>query len=41
MGKADWIYSELVNDILEHGYWDKDLDVRTTWADGSPAYTKV
>lgn len=40
MGKADWIYSELVNDILEHGYWDKDLDVRTTWADGSPAYTK-
>ncbi|CAM3231844.1 thymidylate synthase [Paenibacillus lupini] len=40
MGKADWIYNELVNDILEHGYWDQDLDVRTTWADGSPAYTK-
>jgi len=40
MGKADRIYSQLVNEILEYGDWDKDHDVRTTWSDGIPAYTK-
>lgn len=40
MGKADGIYNELVKDILENGTWDKDHDVRTTWSDGTPAYTK-
>ncbi|SFL60753.1 hypothetical protein SAMN03159341_107340 [Paenibacillus sp. 1_12] len=40
MGKADKIYSQLVNEILEDGDWDKDHDVRTTWSDGTPAYTK-
>lgn len=40
MGKADGIYSELVRDIIQNGDWDKDYDVRTKWADGTPAYTK-
>ena len=40
MGKADWIYNELVRDIMDYGVWDKDHDVRTTWSDGTPAYTQ-
>ncbi|WP_054024095.1 thymidylate synthase [Bacillus sp. FJAT-28004] len=40
MGKADGIYNQLVTDIFEHGDWDKDQAVRTTWSDGTPAYTK-
>lgn len=40
MSLADNIYKKLVVDILEEGVWDKDHDVRTVWADGTPAYTK-
>ncbi|MDQ8738877.1 thymidylate synthase [Paenibacillus sp. LHD-38] len=40
MSSADEIYKNLVIEILEHGVWDKDQDVRTVWADGAPAYTK-
>lgn len=40
MGLADVIYNDLVNGVLEDGAWDKDQDVRTVWADGTPAYTK-
>jgi thymidylate synthase len=40
MSKADEQYKLLVEEILNHGVWDKDQDVRTKWADGTPAYTK-
>lgn len=40
MALADEQYKQLVADILENGEWDKDHDVRTVWADGTPAYTK-
>ncbi|MEF3306842.1 thymidylate synthase [Paenibacillus sp. GYB003] len=40
MGMADETYKQLVEDILEHGEWDKDQQVRTVWADGTAAYTK-
>lgn len=40
MGQYDVIYSNLINEILEDGNWDKDQQVRTTWIDGTPAYTK-
>ncbi|WP_409342297.1 thymidylate synthase [Paenibacillus sp. MBLB4367] len=40
MAAVDRIYNNLVMDILENGEWDKDHDVRTKWADGTPAYTK-
>lgn len=40
MSKADIIYNQLVKDILDHGLWDTDQDVRTRWEDGQPAYTK-
>jgi len=40
MGQADEIYRDLVIEILENGDWDKDHNVRTTWLDGTPAYTK-
>ncbi|MDF2723238.1 MAG: thyA1 [Paenibacillus sp.] len=40
MGKADHLYNQVVNDILEHGVWDKDHPVRTVWSDGTPAYTQ-
>jgi len=40
MGQYDLVYRDLVKDILENGVWDKDQNVRTRWADGTPAYTK-
>ncbi|MDF2670487.1 MAG: thyA1 [Paenibacillus sp.] len=40
MGIMDETYKNLVMDILDHGDWDKDQQVRTVWADGTPAYTK-
>ncbi|WP_286886252.1 thymidylate synthase [Aneurinibacillus sp. UBA3580] len=40
MSIADQIYKNLVNDVIENGDWDKDQNVRTKWADGTPAYTK-
>lgn len=40
MNKADLLYKELVEDIQKNGSWDKGEQVRTKYADGSPAYTK-
>jgi thymidylate synthase len=40
MSKADVIYNELVREISTHGTWDKGENVRTKYADGTPAYTK-
>lgn len=40
MSNYDLIYKDLVQEILENGYWDTGENVRTVYADGSPAYTK-
>lgn len=40
MAKADLIYNELCQDILDNGEWDTDATPRTKWADGSIAYSK-
>jgi thymidylate synthase len=41
VSKADLIYNNLIQDILDNGEWDKGQNVRTKWAsDGTPAYTK-
>jgi thymidylate synthase len=40
MAQADNIYDSVIKDILDNGIWDKDQEVRTKWADGTPAYTK-
>lgn len=40
MSKADVIYAEAIKDVIANGYWDKDQNVRTKWADGTPAYSK-
>lgn len=40
MSKYDLIYKDLVEDIVNNGVWDKNENVRTVWADGTPAYTK-
>lgn len=40
MSKADVIYNEVAQNIIDNGVWDKDQEVRTKWADGKPAYTK-
>lgn len=34
------MYNDLVRDIAKNGYWDKGGEVRTKYADGTPAYTK-
>lgn len=41
MGKADEAYKELILDVLDNGFWDKNQQVRTRWADGMPAYSKA
>lgn len=38
--QADIQYKNIVANIMRAGVWDKDQDVRTVWADGTPAYTK-
>ena len=39
MSRADQIYIETVQDILQHGVRDDALDVRPHWEDGAPAHT--
>jgi thymidylate synthase len=39
MSKADLIFTENVNDILENGFDDSGLDVRPRWEDGAPAHS--
>ena len=39
MSKADLIYRENCRQILEHGVWDTDREVRPRWEDGTPAHT--
>lgn len=40
IGSFDLIYNQLVQDVAKNGVWDKGEEVRTKYADGSPAYTK-
>ncbi|MEE5181065.1 hypothetical protein JDW21_19490 [Bacillus subtilis] len=39
MSQADEQYQKVINNILNQGYWDKDQNVRTVWADNTPAHT--
>lgn len=40
MSKADVEYKKLVEKIINEGYSNEGEQVRTVWADGTPAYTK-
>lgn len=39
MNQADAQYKKIVETILNHGYSDEEEQVRTVWADGTPAHT--
>ena len=39
MSYADQRFIENCREILEHGVWDTDREVRPRWEDGSPAHT--
>jgi thymidylate synthase len=39
MSKADQIFIEMCNDILENGYSSEGQKIRAVWEDGQPAYT--
>lgn len=39
MSIADKIFIENCRQIIDHGFWDTDLDVRPKWEDGKSAHT--
>ena len=39
MSKADKLFVDMCNKVLNEGYSTEGQDVRAHWADGSPAYT--
>lgn len=39
MSRADQIFIDNCKDILAHGVWDTDQNVRPKWEDGTPAHT--
>ena len=39
MSRADEIFKQNCRDILDHGVWDTELEVRPHWDDGTPAHT--
>ena len=39
MSRADEIFAQNMQDIMENGFWDTDLKVRPHWEDGTPAHT--
>ena len=39
MSLADKIFIDTCTEIMEHGVWDTDKDVRPKWLDGTPAHT--
>ena len=39
MSRADEIFAQNMQDIMENGFWDTDLNVRPKWEDGTPAHT--
>ena len=39
MSRADELFIENCKEILAHGVWDTEKEVRPRWADGAPAHT--
>ena len=39
MSRADELFIQNCRDILDNGFWDKELDVRPRWEDGGSAHT--
>lgn len=39
MSKADEVFVAMCREVLDHGVWDTDQDVRPRWPDGTPAHT--
>jgi thymidylate synthase len=39
MSRADKLFVENMQDIMDNGVWDTNLEVRPRWADGTPAHT--
>jgi len=39
MSYADKVFVKNCKEILKHGVWDKDQEVRPKWQDGTPAHT--
>lgn len=39
MSRADEIFAQNMQDIMDNGFWDTDLPVRPHWEDGTPAHT--
>ena len=39
MSYADTLFLQTCREILEHGVWDTDQEVRPRWEDGTPAHT--
>lgn len=39
MSRADEIFKQNMQDIMDNGFWDTELDVRPRWEDGTPAHT--
>ncbi len=39
MSRADEIFAQNMQDIMENGFWDTELNVRPKWEDGTPAHT--
>lgn len=39
MALADKIFINTCREIIDHGVWDTQYDVRPRWADGTPAHT--
>ena len=39
MSRADEIFAQNMQDIMDNGFWDTELSVRPRWEDGVPAHT--
>ena len=39
MSRADELFIQNCKDILAHGVWDTEQEVRPRWEDGTPAHT--
>lgn len=40
MSKADFVFIDMCQNILDNGFSDEGADVRPRWTDGTPAHTK-
>ena len=39
MSRADEVFAQNMQDIMDNGFWDTELSVRPRWEDGVPAHT--